>query len=147
MTLRNSLGGTAAACLLVFGVSASATAAQTREQPLQFTVTVTGHAADRSGAPSDHFMTFSAPIEIPGVGLSPGTYLFRFVTPSIVQVLSADRSHVYGMFLTTPAEKSDESDRSEMTFERQTEEKAPVRIAGWFMQPSAEGLAPVYSHG
>jgi len=135
-----------AACLLVFGVSAPATAAQTREQSLQFTVTVTGHAGNRTGTPSDHFMTFSAPIEIPGAALSPGTYLFRFVTPTVVQVLSADRSQVYGMFLTTPAEKGDQSDRSEMTFEGQTD-KAPVRIAGWFMQPSAEGLAPVYPRG
>jgi hypothetical protein len=47
--------------------------------------------------------TFSAPVEIPGQVLLPGTYVFKLADSSsdrnIVQVFNKDESHLYGTFL------------------------------------------------
>jgi hypothetical protein len=114
------------------------------QRPLEFSVTVHGDSrATLEGSPSEHLMAFSGPIEIPGVGLPAGSYLFRFITPSIVQVTSRDRSTIYGMFLTTPASRHDDRGDQEMTFENKRN-GAPARIEGWFFRDSLNGVAPVY---
>src|SRR5439155_24838783 len=64
-------------------------------------VTVVGRSGE-AGSPFEHVLTFSGPVQIPGVSLVAGAYIFRFVTPSVVQVLSGDRSQVYAMFTTVP---------------------------------------------
>jgi hypothetical protein len=138
-----ALLGCAAAMLLLPAMAVAETPKQA-QQPLEFTVTVHGDShATLAGSPSEHLMSFAAPIEIPGVGLPAGSYLFRFITPSVVQVTSRDRSMVYGMFLTTPASRHDDRGDQEMTFERQGN-GTPARIEGWFFQDSLNGVAPVY---
>src|SRR6266478_313871 len=51
-----------------------------------------------------HYLTFNAPVGLPGVGLAAGTYIFELADPaadlSIVRVSSRDRSMVYFMALT-----------------------------------------------
>ena len=42
------------------------------------------------GGPNDRYLTFSMPVEVPGARLVAGTYLFRLVGTSVLQVLSAD---------------------------------------------------------
>ena len=74
---------------------------------LDVQVTVVGRTAPVSGSSSDHFLTFSAPVQVPGVALKPGAYIFRFVAPSVLQVLSEDRSMVYAMFFATPTWRSE----------------------------------------
>ena len=114
------------------------------QQPLEFTVTVHGGShATLEGSPSEHLVSFSGPIEIPGVALSAGSYLFRFITPSVVQVTSSDRSIVYGMFLTTPVSRNDDRDEQEMMFQS-GRSGTPARIEGWFFEDSLNGVAPVY---
>src|SRR5713226_10573891 len=48
------------------------------------------------------YLTFSGPVEIPGVGLPAGTYIFKIANPNsgldVVQVLSRDRKTVYATF-------------------------------------------------
>ena len=55
------------------------------------------------------YFTFSGPVELPGVALPPGKYVFRLANPetgrSVVQVLSADGKMAYGLFFTRPAER------------------------------------------
>ena len=105
MSVR-ALFACAVAMLLLPAMALAETPQQVQQQPLEFTVTVHGDSRPTpEGSPSEHLMSFSGPIEIPGVGLPAGSYLFRFITPSIVQVTSPDRSTVYGMFLTTPASR------------------------------------------
>jgi hypothetical protein len=52
------------------------------------------------------YLTFSAPVQIPGVTLNAGTYWFRLTNPetsrNVLQVLSNDGSIVYAMFHTIP---------------------------------------------
>jgi hypothetical protein len=111
-------------------------------KPLEITVTVTGHMGVVKGSPSDHFLSFSGPIEIPGVGLKPGTYIFQPVDTGIVRVMSPDRSTVYATFYTTPVTRVT-AGATQVTFER-TAERAPVRIAAWFPAGQLDGMAPMY---
>ena len=142
MSVR-ALFGCAVAILLLPAMALAETPKQV-QQPLEFTVTVHGDSLPTlEGSPSEHLMSFSGPIEIPGVGLPAGSYLFRFITPSIVQVTSPDRSTVYGMFLTTPASRNDDRDDQEITFEN-ARNGTPARIEGWFFRDSLNGVAPVY---
>ncbi len=114
------------------------------QKPMEFTVTVTGHGGVVSGSPSDHFISFSGPVEIPGVGLKPGTYVFQMVEPSIVRVLSQDRSTVYATFFTTPVRRGVASDKEQMTLE-QTSADGPARIGAWYLANESDGVAPVYT--
>lgn len=142
MSVRALFG--CAVAMLLFPTMALAETPKQVQQPLEFTVTVHGDSLPTpEGSPSEHLMSFSGPIEIPGVGLPAGSYLFRFITPSIVQVTSSDRSTVYGMFLTTPASRHDDRGDQEMTFETERN-GTPARIQGWFFRDSLNGVAPVY---
>lgn len=51
-------------------------------------------------------LTFSGPVQVPGVTLNAGTYRFRLTNPdtsrNVLQVLSNDGKTVYAMFLTIP---------------------------------------------
>ena len=51
-------------------------------------------------------LTFTGPVQVPGVTLNAGTYRFRLTNPdtsrNVLQVLSNDGSITYGMFNTTP---------------------------------------------
>ncbi len=135
-------GVLAAVGVMLFGMAPAVAAQDSAQKPLEFTVTVTGHAGVVKGSPSDHFLSFSGPIEIPGVGLKPGTYIFQPVGTSLVRVMSEDRSTVYATFFTTPVVRSN-ADDSEVTFER-VGHGVPVRIASWFLPGHLYGMAPLY---
>src|SRR6187551_138965 len=50
------------------------------------------------------YLTFTGPVQVPGVTLSAGTYRFRLAdaatSRNVVQVLSRDGSTVHAMFIT-----------------------------------------------
>ncbi len=64
-------------------------------------------AAPQDSGPFDKtaYLTFSAPVQVPGATLSAGRYRFRLTNPAssrnVLQVLSDDGSVTYGMFNTT----------------------------------------------
>jgi hypothetical protein len=70
---------------------------------LEFNVTVLGETSAVAASPSDHFLTFSAPVEVPGVALAPGAYIFRFSAPMLMQVVSENRLTVYSTFFVPPS--------------------------------------------
>src|SRR4029434_7017031 len=82
-------------------------------------------------------VTFSAPIEIPGVGaqvLPAGTYVFRLLDSQsdrhIVQIFNKDESHVYATILAIPNYRLQATDKTVMTFaERAAGE--PQAISAW----------------
>ncbi len=52
-------------------------------------------------------MTFNKPVEIPGMVLGPGTYVFKLLDSpadrNVVQIFNADESHLYEDILAVPA--------------------------------------------
>jgi hypothetical protein len=97
---------------------------------------------------SDFFLTFSDSVAVPGVSLAAGTYLFRFPSTGakVIQVLKADRSHEYAMFLTIPVENVDRTlstDAHEVTW-REHRADAPPAIKAWFPPGRTTGYEFLY---
>ena len=132
------LGIVLVACVTWVGLSGVATA---QVQPLEFKVTVQGTPV--VGSPSDTYMTFSAPVGLPQVGLAPGTYVFRFLSPSVVQVLSSDREKVYTTFFTAPTSRGVASRTVEVTF-TSVGATAPLRMVSWFQPDRLSGQELIY---
>jgi hypothetical protein len=123
------------------GVSFQASA-QT-QQPMDVQVTVLGHAGSVAGSPSDSFLTFHGPVQIPGVGLAAGQYLFRYVTPSVMQVLSANGNTIYATFFVIPAERAEASDEFTVTL-RRVLDTAPPRLITMFKPGAINGVELLY---
>jgi hypothetical protein len=95
-------------------------------------------------------VTFSAPIEVPGVGvhlLPAGTYLFKLMdSPSdrnIVQIFSEDGTHLYTTILAIANYRLRVTDRTVMTF-RERAENQPEAIRAWFYPGANWGQEFVY---
>jgi hypothetical protein len=95
-------------------------------------------------------VTFSAPVEIPGVGaqvLPAGTYVFRLLDSmsdrNIVQIFNKDQSHIYATILAIPNYRLKATDKTVMTFaERAAGE--PKAIRAWFYPGDNWGQEFVY---
>ena len=134
--------------LLAFGSIAAAQAAPQSDEKPRFEETLVVTATPKAGAPSEHFLTFSGPVSVPGVTLPGGSYIFRFPVQGgkVIQVLKADRSNAYAMFHTIPIEnvnRSLSSDAHEMTW---TERRAgaPPAIKAWFLPGQTTGYEFIY---
>ncbi len=81
------------------------------------------------------FMSFSAPVQIPGRVLPAGTYLFELAdhgsAPNVVQVFSSDRTVLYGTFLTIATERPDPADDTTVALARPEVGGTPVLVK-WF---------------
>jgi len=108
-----------------------------------------------SGAKADEWnkktkVTFSAPVEIPGVGaqiLPAGTYTFKLMDSQsdrhIVQVLSEDETHVYSTILAIPNFRLKPTDHTVMTFAERAAGQ-PQAIRAWFYPGNQWGEEFVY---
>ena len=78
--------------------------------------------APASGVTHDKlaYLTFSAPVQVPGVTLGAGTYRFHLTNPdtsrNVLQVLSNDGTIVYAMFHTIPDLRTTLIDEATVTF-------------------------------
>ena len=95
-------------------------------------------------------VTFSAPVEIPGVGaqvLPAGTYVFRLLDSlsdrNIVQVFNKDESHVYATILAIPNYRLKATDKTVMTFAERAAGD-PQAIRAWFYPGDNWGQEFVY---
>jgi LPXTG-motif cell wall-anchored protein len=95
-------------------------------------------------------VTFSAPVEVPGVGaqvLPAGTYLFKLMdSPSdrnIVQIFNEDGTHLYTTILAIPNYRLRVSDVTVMTFGERAEGQ-PEAIRAWFYPGANWGQEFVY---
>ncbi len=92
-------------------------------------------------------VTFNNPVELPGMVLPAGTYLFRLMdSPSdrnIVEVFSADRSKLYDTILAIPDYRLEPTGKTVMTFEERTA-GSPEAIKAWFYPGDQYGLEFVY---
>jgi hypothetical protein len=91
--------------------------------------------------PGEHLLTFGQPVEIPGARLLAGTYLFRLMAPSILQVVSGDGSKVIRTFMTIPAEGEGDTRRERIKLQELSD--GSLRIVGWYL-PDAIGHEFLY---
>ena len=96
-----------------------------------------------AASPAEHLLTFSGPVQVPGVSLAAGDYIFRFLTPSVVQVLPSDRSAVYAMFTGIPVSRTAPTSGYQVTLAMNRYD-APLRVAKLFTPGSSSGLAFIY---
>jgi hypothetical protein len=126
--------------LLTVTLSAVASIASA-QQPLDYRVTVAADIA--KGSSDDHFVTFSGPVHVPDVTLPAGTYVFRLLPSSVIQVRSTDGTETYGMFFTRPASRLEPTDDYDVRLKlrRQT---APPRVSQIFLPGRSLGFEFVY---
>jgi hypothetical protein len=92
-------------------------------------------------------VTFSQPVEIPGAILPAGTYMFKlydsFMDRKIVQVFTADGSHVIATILTINDYRLNATDQTVMKF-RERPADQPVALRAWFFPGDNFGYEFVY---
>ena len=88
---------------------------------------------------------FSGPVALPGVTLPAGSYLFRVATPNrtIVQVLSADGTKIYGTFFSIAAHRSVVPEKPEVRF-METSSTMPHAIRTWWYPADSTGFEFIY---
>ena len=113
-------------------------------------LTTSAVPASAQGQPLDARteFTFNQPVELPGVTLPAGTYIFRFVDATtgkkVMQVQAKDASNKnYGMFMTINAERPRPSDDAELRF-LETPAGQPAAVKTWWYPGNTIGREFVY---
>jgi len=105
-------------------------AAQREAPPRTFLVNVTPRPARFTGGPNDHLLTFSTKVEVPGANLVAGTYVFRSLGTSAVQVMTADPVRVITTFLALRDDGEGDTSRDRIKFQRMDDDG--LRIVAWY---------------
>lgn len=96
------------------------------------------------------YLSFSAPVQVPGATLNAGTYRFHLANPdtsrNVLQVLSGDGSIVYAMFHTIPDMRSTLTSDPTVSF-RETPEGVPPAVKTIFYGGEHRGYEFVYPKG
>jgi hypothetical protein len=91
--------------------------------------------------------TFNAPVELPGVTLPPGTYVFRFIDASnqkkVMQVMTKNDQKTFGMFLVINAIRPKPSDDAELRF-METPAGKPAAVKTWWYPGNTIGREFIY---
>src|SRR5687767_8466500 len=113
-------------------------------------LTMSATPARAQGQPLDARteFTFNQPVEMPGVTLPPGTYIFRFVDGTtgrkVMQVQAKDASSkTYGMFMTINAQRPRASDDAELRF-LETPAGQPAALKTWWYPGNTIGREFIY---
>ena len=113
-------------------------------------MTMSATPARAQGQPLDARteFTFNQPVELPGVTLPPGTYVFRFVDGTtgrkVMQVQAKDASSkTYGMFMTINAQRPRASDDAELRF-LETPAGQPAAVKTWWYPGNTIGREFIY---
>ncbi|MGH8185866.1 MAG: hypothetical protein ACREUC_04835 [Steroidobacteraceae bacterium] len=104
-------------------------------------------AAQDFNANERTYLTFSSTVELPGVTLQPGTYLFKLADSQsnrhIVQVLSQDEKQIHATILAVPAERLEVTGENVVTF-RETAENITPAVQYWYYPGDRIGHEFVY---
>jgi hypothetical protein len=96
------------------------------------------------------YLTFSAPVQIPGATLRAGTYRFHLTNTetsrNVLQVLSNDGAIVYAMFNTIPDSRTTLTPDPDLTF-METPAGVPPAARSLFYGHEYRGYAFVYPKG
>jgi hypothetical protein len=94
------------------------------------------------------YFTFSKSVQLPGVALSAGTYIFEVVNPytgpDVVSVLSPDRSKVYLMRITNRIERPQTGALKPTIVLREVPPGNPPTVNAWFADGQTSGHAFIY---
>jgi len=92
-------------------------------------------------------VTFSAPVELPGITLPAGTYVFKLADSSgdrhIVQVFNAEETHIYATILAIPNYRLTPKEDTMMRFAERTK-GTPEALRAWFYPADNFGQEFVY---
>lgn len=92
-------------------------------------------------------VTFSAPVELPGVVLPTGTYQFRVLTTTgtrnIVQVFNEAGTNLFGTFVTIPDFRRAPAPETVIHFEERPS-GSPMAVKSWFYPGDTIGVQFVY---
>jgi hypothetical protein len=92
-------------------------------------------------------VTFSRPVELPGMVLPAGKYVFMLAdTPTsrhVVQVFNPEQNHLYGTFLALPNLRLKPTGETVMHFEERPV-NAPEALRAWFYPGDSFGQEFVY---
>jgi hypothetical protein len=106
-----------------------------------------GAAAQDTNVNRRTFLTFSDAVELPGVTLQAGTYLFRLADSQsnrhIVQVFSQDEKQIHATLLAVPAERLETSDENVIMFREEPAGATPA-IQYWYYPGLRTGHEFVY---
>lgn len=93
------------------------------------------------------YLTFSAPVEVPGATLQPGKYLFQLAdlqsNRHVVQIFSEDGSNLIVTTLTIPDRRMEPADEPVVEF-LETPAGAPAAIKSWFYPGDVTGDEFIY---
>ena len=106
-------------------------------------------AAQQPDTKDRTIMTFSAAVELPGMRLEPGTYVFRLADTSsrnVIQVLSQDEMQVLGQWLYVPAERPEVTGDTVVTFREASADTTPA-VQFWFYPGEKIGKEFIYPKG
>jgi hypothetical protein len=96
------------------------------------------------------YLTFNAPVQVPGATLDAGTYRFHLTNPdtsrNVLQVLNSDGTIVYAMFHTIPDYRATLTDEATVTF-RETPAGVPFAVRSLFYGGEYGGYEFVYGKG
>ena len=91
-------------------------------------------------------MTFSAPVELPGMTLQAGTYVWKIAdTPSrnVIQVMAKDEADILGQWLFVPAERRDVTGETVISF-KETKEGTTPAVQFWYYPGEKIGKEFIY---
>jgi len=94
-------------------------------------------------------LTFSAPVDLPGITLPAGTYRFALADPEsgrrTVRVSDKDGTKQLGMFLSMPNQRVKATDKPVVMF-KEAAAGAPPAVQVWFYPAEHTGYEFVYPH-
>jgi hypothetical protein len=95
-------------------------------------------------------VTINAPIEVSGVVLSPGTYVFKVVDfgseRNMVQIFNADETHLVTTLFAVPSSRMEPASRSIFTLS-ESPAGQPHALHAWFYPGDVDGLEfPAIGH-
>ena len=91
-------------------------------------------------------MTFSSAVELPGMRLEPGTYVFRLAdnaSRNVIQVLNHDEKEILGQWLFVSAERPEVTGDTVVTF-RETSAASTPAVQFWYYPGEKIGKEFIY---
>jgi hypothetical protein len=108
-------------------------AAQAGWEPREFTVDVAPTLKFPGLSAGERVLMFDRPVLIPGARLSAGPYIFRMLTPQLLQVSDASRVQVYATFFVIPIYRNGSRDSGlEQIKFQETGDDESLRIVAWY---------------